>query len=110
MKKEFVMKLFKYTLILGTSALLFSNVANAIFTAEHRTFSGNGDPKVEALVKKCQTIEDERYGYDVQHGKFYDKIKEGKTKYHHVDESPELKQMEEKMKSLEAQLRSLHCI
>lgn len=79
------MKLFKYTLILGSTLLMYSNVANAIFTAEHRTFSGNGDPKVEALVKKCQTIEDERYSYDVQHGKFYDKILDGKTKYHHVD-------------------------
>lgn len=104
------MKLFKYTLILGTSALLFSNVANAIFTAEHRTFSGNGDPKVEALVKKCQTIEDERYSYDVQHGKFYDKILEGKTKYYHVDESPELKELKAKEKDLENKLRELHCI
>ena len=110
MKRNFVMKLFKYTLILGTSALLFSNVANAIFTAEHRTFSGNGDPKVEALVKKCQTIEDERYSYDVQHGKFYDKILEGKTKYYHVDESPELKELKAKEKDLENKLRELHCI
>lgn len=104
------MKLFKYTLILGTSALLFSNVANAIFTAEHRTFSGNGDPKVEALVKKCQTIEDERYSYDVQHGKFYDKILDGKTKYHHVDESPELKELKAKTDDLENKLRDMHCI
>lgn len=104
------MKLFKYTLILGTSALLFSNVANAIFTAEHRTFSGNGDPKVEELAKKCQTIEDERYDYAVQYGKFYDKILDGKTKYYHVDESPELKELKAKEKDLENKLRDLHCI
>lgn len=71
-----------------------------VFTAEHRTFSGNGDPKVEALVKKCQTIEDERYNYSIQYGKFYDKILDGKTKYNHVDESPELKELETKGKAL----------
>lgn len=38
------MKLFKYTMILGTSLFIFSNTANAIFAVEHRSFSGNGDP------------------------------------------------------------------
>ena len=104
------MKLLKYTLILGTSALLFSNVANAIFTVEHRAFSGNGDPKLEELAKKCQAIEDERYSYAIQYGKFYYKILAGKTKYYHVDESPELKELKAKAVDLENKLRDLHCI
>lgn len=104
------MKLFKYTLILGTSALLLSNVANAYFTAEHRTFSGNGDPKVEELVKKCQAIEDERYNYSIQYGKLYDKIVAGKTKYKNVNDSPELEELDNKGKNLLKKLRDLHCI
>ena len=35
---------------------------------------------------------------------------EGKTKYYHVDESPELKELKAKEKDLENKLRELHCI
>lgn len=76
---------------IGIFSLLFSNVANAYFTAEHRTFSGNGDPKVEELVKKCQAIEDQRYNTTIEYYRYYDKIVAGKTKYKNVNDSPRVK-------------------
>ena len=50
------MKLFKYTMILGTSLFIFSNTANAIFAVEHRSFSGNGDPNSKSQLKNVKLL------------------------------------------------------
>lgn len=104
------MNLFKYTLILGTSALLFSTTALAEFRVEHITFSGNGDPKLEEFAKKCQAIEDQRYNTTIEYYRYYDKIVAGKTKYKNVNDSPELEALENKVHGFTKQLRALHCI
>lgn len=106
---EPIMRLNKIVFI-SIFSLLFSTTALAEFRVDHRTFSGNGDPKVEELVKKCQAIEDQRYNTTIEYYRYYDKIVEGKTKYKNVNDSPELEALDNKADSFTKQLRALHCI
>lgn len=101
------MKLFKYTLILGTSLFIFSNTANAIFAVEHRSFSGNGDPKVEEFAKKCQAVEDERYNTAILQGKRFDQVL---ASNHRPDQDKKYLELDQKTTKLHQKLVDMKCI